>query len=441
MGADTDRIDSQELPPGPSLPGPLQTARWLARPLPFLEQCARRFGETFTLRIRNELTWVVISNPEDVREVFTAEPSVMRAGEANVVLAPILGATSLLLLDEPAHMEHRRLMLPPFHGKRMEQYRHLIEEVTLAELSRWPRSEPFALWPSMQAITLEVIMRAVFGITDAGRLHYVREVLRTAVEWLADRRRLAMMALLGPERLKRSALFTAQVKRVDEALLSEISNRRRAEDLDEREDILSMMILAQFEDGGQMSDRELRDELLTLLLAGHETTATSLAWAFERLVRHPEKLARLREEASAGGQESYLEAVVKETLRLRPVVPIVIRKLAAPTQIGRFTLPKGVGVVPCIHLVHRRPEIYREPHAFKPERFLEKPAGTYTWIPFGGGVRRCLGASFAQMEMKEVLRTVLSEVNLSPADRVPEPIVRRSITLAPKRRATVLVSA
>jgi cytochrome P450 len=418
----------------------LQTLGWLLRPGPFMERCRERYGDTFTITIRNEGTWVFLSHPDDVRQVFTGDPRLLRAGEANAVLRPVVGSRSVLLLDEPDHMTQRKLMLPPFHGERMQRYGELMAEVTQAEIARWPVGEPFALWPRMQAITLEVIMRAVFGITDAQRFAQMRELLRHMLDWTTQPRQLAYLALRGPSRVESNRDFRGVLDPVDETLLEEIRRRRVAADLGERQDILSMLMQARHDDGSPMSDRELRDELITLLVAGHETTATSLAWAFERLLRHPDKLARLRDEVTGPGEEDvYLEAVVKETLRLRPVLPIVVRRLAEPMEFGGHLIPAGASVTPCIYLMHRREDIYPEARSFRPERFLEQPAGTYTWIPFGGGVRRCLGASFAQFEMKKVLETVISHADLRPAEPGPERVVRRAITLTPARQASVIM--
>jgi cytochrome P450 family 135 len=420
------------------MPSALQTLGWGARPLPFMERCRERYGDLFTLRIRNEYTWVFLSDPEDVKKVFTGDPNVLRAGEANAVLEPVVGSRSVLLLDEPQHMTHRKLMLPPFHGERMQRYEDLMVEIARENIARWPLGEPFELMGRMQALTLEVIMRAVFGITEVSRLEHVRQLLRGMIEWTTDPRRLAMLALLGPARIARNRMFRGVMDPVDEAILQEIARRRHEPDLAEREDILSLLIRARYEDGSSMSDADLRDELMTLLVAGHETTATSLSWAIERLLRHPAKLERLRAEAVAGESEEYLDAVVKETLRLRPVLPIVLRKLSEPMEFGGYTLPAGVAVAPCIYLVHRREDIYPDARAFLPERFLERPAGTYTWIPFGGGVRRCLGASFALLEMKRVLQTIVREVRLSAAEPASERVVRRSITLNPQHGARVV---
>jgi cytochrome P450 len=410
----------------------------------FMERCQQRYGDTFTLRIQNEGQWVFLCDPEDVKRVFTGDPNLLRAGEANAILGPVVGSRSVLLLDEPEHMTHRKLMLPPLHGERMQSYGELMLDVTREEIERWPLGEPFALWPRMQAITLEIIMRAVFGITDSEHLSSLRGLLRSMLDWTTDRRQLGLMAVLGPQRIERREAFRQLMDPIDEAVIAEIRDRRESPDLASRQDILSMLVQARYEDGSPMSDRELRDELITLLVAGHETTATSLAWALERLLRHPQKLDRLREEAAAG-VDTYTEAVVKETLRLRPVLPIVLRRLAAPMQFGGYQIPAGASVAPCIYLMHRREDVYSQPQQFRPERFLEaeggRAPGTYTWIPFGGGVRRCLGASFAQFEMARVLQSVLGELDLRATEQRSERAVRRAITFTPDRQAMALVKA
>jgi cytochrome P450 len=425
------------IPPGPRYPRPLQTLGWVKRVGPFLERSRARYGDTFTLRIAQEGVWVLLSNPEDVRKVFTGDPGVFHAGEANIVLRPILGHHSVLLLDEAAHMSQRKLLLPPFHGERMQRYGEVMREVAEREIDGWPIGSPFQLWPRMQAVTLEVIMRAVFGLEEGARLDRLRSILRHSLDWATRPAQMFLMAALGPARLEELGRFRRALEPVDRELLDLIRARRSDPALDEREDILSLLLQARHEDGSPMGDQELRDELMTLLVAGHETTATALSWALERLVRHPDKLERLREEALAG-QDEYADAVAKETLRLRPVIPIVARRLTEPVELGGYELPAGVAVAPCIYLVHRRPDVYPDPTAFRPERFLEQPAGTYTWIPFGGGVRRCIGGSFAVFEMKAVLAAIASRVWLSPADATSERVVRRAITLTPNRGAEVI---
>jgi cytochrome P450 len=376
-----------------------------------------RYGDAISVRIAHEGTWVLLSDPAAVKEVFTGDPAQLHAGEANVVLRPLLGPRSVLLLDEAPHMAQRRLLLPAFHGERMQAYGELIAGIAAREVDRWPAGEPIAMRPRMQALTLEVIMRAVFGSRD----ERLRAALARMLDWTTDPLRLATVAALGPERVERLGLFGHVLGPVDALLAGEIAARRAAPG----EDMLSLLIAA------GMSDAELRDELLTLLVAGHETTATALAWALERLARHPGAWARL-------GEDAYRDAVIKETLRLRPVLPIVLRKLKVPLEIGGWELPAGVSVAPCIYLLHRREDVYPEPYAFRPERFLEQPAGTYTWIPFGGGVRRCLGASFAQFEMATVLRVIAERVErLEAPDPAGERMTRRAITLVPARGARV----
>jgi cytochrome P450 len=410
------------LPDGPRAPRALQTARWIARPAAFMEESQRRHGDMFTLRIANEGTWVFVSHPDAVKQVFTGDPRLLHAGEANVVLLPVLGSHSVLLLDEDAHMAQRKLMLPPFHGERMRGYEETMADAAVRQLERWPVGEPIETLPTMQAITLDVIMRTVFGVRETSRVERLGEVLQRGLSWLANPRRMVPLAVLGPRRV--AELFVGHL----------------AADLAERDDILSLLLQARHDDGSEMTDKELRDELMTLLVAGHETSATALAWALEALTHHPQALARLRDEIDAG-EEVYLDAVVKEVLRLRPVLALVLRRLIEPMEIGGRLLPAGVTVAPCIYLLHRRPDVYDNPRAFRPERFLEQPAGTYTWIPFGGGVRRCLGASFAQLEMKVVLRELVARLDVRAARPTPERRVRRAIVFAPERGGEIVVTS
>jgi cytochrome P450 len=433
-------LRSPGLPPGPDWNLAVSVWRWWRRPLDVLEHCRARYGETFTYRLPHEGTWVFVSDPESVKQVFTGDPRLLHAGEANIILLPFLGENSVLLLDEPEHMVQRKLMLPSFHGKRMQAYGELMAAIAAKEIESWPADRPLATRPRMQALTLEVILRTVFGLGEGERLERLRNELRSLIEMGTERRWVIAMVALGPRRIGRFPPFRRALERVDRILFEEIEARRRAPDLAEREDILSLLLQARHEDGTEMSERELRDELMTLLTAGHETTATALAWAIELLARHPEALDRLREEVEAG-DEDYVDAVIKETLRLRPVIALVLRKLVEPMEIGGHLLPAGVSVAPSIYLLHRRPEIYPEPERFRPERFLEHPAGTYTWIPFGGGVRRCLGGAFAEYEMKVVLRELVSRRALRPVGSEPERPVRRTITNVPSRGAEVIAEA
>jgi cytochrome P450 len=410
-----------------------QTVRWIYRPGAMLEDSQRRYGDMFTLRIAHEGTWVFLAHPDMVKQVFTGDPRVLHAGEANIVVQPFLGDQSVLLLDEAAHMSQRKLMLPSFHGERMRGYERTMAEVAAAEIESWPVGQPYAVRPAMQRITLEVIMRTVFGVQDGERRERLRARLSKMLEWGSDPRRMTMLAALGPQRVGRTRMFQAVRKPADDLIYDEIRERRAAPDLAEREDVLSMLLQARHEDGSPMTDEELRDELMTLLVAGHETTASSLAWAVERSVRTPGVLDRLRD-----GDDDYVDAVCKETLRLRPILALVLRRLTEPMEIGGMELPAGVNLAPCIYLIHRRPDVYPDPYAFRPERFLEQPAGTYTWIPFGGGVRRCLGASFALFEMRVVLRELVARMDLRAVDRRPERITRRAITLVPERGGRIV---
>jgi cytochrome P450 len=426
------------LPPGPAMPRAVQTAIWSRRAQWMLAECRRRFGDTFRLEIAYEGTWILLSHPDDVRRVFTGDPKVLHAGEANGILRPVLGDNSVLLLDDDAHMEQRKLMLPSFHGERMKRYGDLMAGIAAAEIERWPRAEPYRLRPRMQAVTLEIILRAVFGVEEGERLEQLRRQLRRLLDMITDPRQLVFLLALGPERIRRFPPFRRERERVDRLIYDLIADRRAAGELSERVDILSLLMQARHEDGSPMSDHELRDELVTLLVAGHETTATALAWAVERLVRHPEKLDRLAADVAAG-EDAYLKAVILETLRLRPVISIVNRTLKAPFEVGGYTLPAGVKVAPCIYLVHRRADVYPEPERFLPERFLERPPGTYTWIPFGGGVRRCLGGAFAQFEMEVVLRELVSRATIRPVRPRSERVFRRAITETPRHDAEVVV--
>jgi cytochrome P450 family 135 len=417
----------------------VQTAIWSRQARRMLFSCQDRYGDMFRLKIAYEGTWVMLADPDAVKQVFTGDPRVFHAGEGNQILAPVLGQNSILVLDEKPHMSQRRLLLPPFHGERMQGYAETMTEIAAAEIESWPSGTSYELRPRMQAITLDIILRTVFGVREGEKLAELRDALRDFLDLTTNPRLLLPVLLVGPDRVRRLGPFRRRIDRVDRLIYREIADRRRAGDLEEREDVLSLLVAARHEDGSPMRDEEMRDELLTLLVAGHETTATSLAWAVERLSRHPEKLERLRSEAEAGGDD-YLTATIQETLRLRPVISIVIRRLTEPVEIGGYELPAGVSVTPSVYLVHRNPEIYPDPEAFKPERFLDNPPGTYTWIPFGGGVRRCLGASFAQFEMAVVLRELVRRRQIRPADPRPERVFRRAITETPRHNARVVLS-
>lgn len=427
------------LPPGPRMPSALQAVGWTWRSLPFMERCQKRYGDIFTLRVRHGGTWVLVCDPEDVKRVFTAAPERLGVGEANTLLGPVLGPRSVMLLEEPQHMTRRKLMLPQFHGQRMESYGGMMAQVARGAVAQWPTGRPFELWPRMQAITLEAVMRVVFGPVQTDSLRRLRELLRELTDRMNTPRRLTLLALLGPRSMVGDPEFRAAMDLVEAVALEEVRKRRAAGEDPERDDIVSMLAHAHYEDGSPMTAQDLRDELITLLLDG--PTSTSLAWVFERLLRHPDKLQRLREEVDRGGDDdAYLDAVVKETLRLCPPVPIVVRRLLEPMELGGYTVPAGAMVAPCIHLVHRREDVYPHPRRFIPERWLGCPAGTYTWIPFGGGVRRCLAASFALMEMKRVVAAVLEEVEMEPVQSRSEQVTKSAISYSPGRRGLVRIT-
>jgi cytochrome P450 family 135 len=428
------------LPPASELPRARQTTRWMGRPLSFLQGLQEEHGDMFTIHLLNENPWVMVAEPELAKQVFRAPADVLHAGEPKRILGPIVGPHSVLLLDERRHMRQRRLLLPPFHGDRMERYGEAMREAAEAELGRWPVGVAEASAGHMGTITLEVILRAVFGVTERERLEPLRETLRGLLDFTAGDARVVLVALGEPERLgeERMAPFRAILERTDELVLAEIARRRGEPDVDRREDIMSLLLEAQHEDGSPISDVELRDELITLLLAGHETTATTLAWALERLVRSPRALERTVAEADRGGGP-YTDAAIQETLRLRPVFPMVARAVKKPFELGGYTIPAGVTVMPSVALIHRRPDLYPDPDSFRPERFLEESPGTYTWIPFGGGVRRCLGASFAQFEMRIVLSTLLAHATVRADRPEPETARRRLIALPPSRGGRVVL--
>jgi cytochrome P450 len=425
------------LPPGPRLPLAVQTAAWVARPWEFMKRCAARYGDTFTIKLAGEGAIVMVSHPEAVREVFTASPELLHAGEANRVLLPVVGANSVLLLDGDAHKEQRRLLMPSFRGSHLQSYMNTMRDIAEAEIVRWPRGEPVRLHARMQTLTLEVILRVVFGLEHGERLDRLRAALLHMLALMSNDFAQMILLVVGRQQMG-TALAHRLLREVDRLLYEEIAARRQVDNLDERTDVLSMLLQAEHADGHPMSDREVRDELITLLLAGHETTASALAWAVERIIRHPDIQSRLVEETHADADE-YIDAVVKESLRLRPVLSLVGRRLQEPMVIGGVSLPAGAAVVPSIYLMHRRPEIYPDPEQFRPERFLGNHAGTYTWIPFGGGVRRCLGATFAEREMRIVLKALFASNQIRPDRPAPEPVHRRGITHVPGRGTTVVL--
>jgi cytochrome P450 len=388
--------------------------------------------------------FVMVFDPALVKQVFQGSNEQLHAGEANALLGPLLGQRSILVLDGDEHLRHRRLLLPPFHGQRMLRYEEAVILATDREIELWPVGEPFAIMPSMQALTLQVVMRAVFGFEPGPAEDELRHRLRAMIEPITRRRRGMLMFALtqGRRGANRGGpdSFAARRREVDEILFAEIARRRGEPDLAQREDVFSALLLAEDDEGGRLTDQEVRDELVTLLVAGHETTATALAWTFDLILHTPRILARARE-ATAAGDDAYLDAVIKESLRLRPIIPGIGRVVRGePFPLGEYVIPEGVEINPSIRTIQRRPDLYPEPDAFRPERFLGPDApDTYTWVPFGGGTRRCLGASFALMEMRVVLRRVLERAALEPAARAMDKAQLRAITLAPRDGVRVIL--
>lgn len=436
-----------KLPPGPRLPSLFQSFKWTFAPLPFMRDCADRYGDTFTVRLLGLPPMVFFTDPGAVRQIFTGDPERFRSGRAFTAFEPFFGPNSLLLLDGARHRRERRLLLPPFHGQRMRLYGGMMCEIADRSIDTWPVDTSFPVYARLQDITLEVMLRVVFGVTDESRLVRLRAAI---VETLG------LFDVGNPLRpIKAWWRFGRVRHRIDELLHDEV-RRRRAAGSEDRNDIMSMLLAARDEDGVPMSDEEVRDEMFTMLVAGHETTATLLAWVLHRLTEHPDVQAAARAEVASVvgsgprlpspsaeqiGRLGYLDAVIKETTRLHPVVPIVVRQLETDHAVGAVTLPAGCVAAPCIYLVHRRPDLWPEPEVFDPRRFVERRTDPYTFFPFGGGVRHCLGAAFATWEAKIVLARVLSRMSLRPDPGHSVRVVRRGLALGPSSGLPVIGTA
>jgi cytochrome P450 len=437
------RSERRRLPPGPSMPKAVQMLATWTRPAASLERL-RHYGKRITVQLPFQPPFVMLWDAADIRQVFTAPPDVLHPGEGASVLEPLIGRNSVILLDEDAHMEQRRLLLPAFHGERMQRLTGVMTELAEREVASWPCDEPVALHPRLQRVTLEIILQVVFGLEEGPRLDRLRDLLTDVLAFTES-----PLSVLPPlQRLLRWTLiqrrFQAQLQETDEIIFALIDERRaemeRDGDGSQRDDIMAMLLAARHQDDSEMSQQELRDELMTALVAGHETTASQLGWALERLAREPAVRARLTHEIDRGDSDEYLGATITEILRLRPVLPNAEPRLTKrEVEIGGVTYPPGVVLLASAYLIHHDPEIYPEPRAFRPERFLGTSPGTYTWIPFGGGRRRCLGASFAVQEMKVVLRAALGRFDVTAASDRPETTRRRSITFSPGGQTTVVL--
>ena len=436
--AGTPPVRGADLPPGPRLPGLLQSIGLLRFRHQFIPALGRRYGEVFTIRILPEgRHLVVFHKPEHVREIFAADPETFHAGKGNAILGPVMGEHSLLLVDGAQHKRARKMLMPAFNAHALRGYEDMVTGLAKTEVGGWTEGEAFRSLERMNALTLEVILQVVFGVTDEARLAELRPLVNRTVN-------IPPLVFLGWgfPRLQKYGPWRRTVENqieLDRVIFAVIDERRHAVDLAERTDVLSRLLQVRDEGTGDgLSDEELRDQLVTLLLAGHETTATALAWTLHELGRNPDVAARARR-AAVEGEKDYLEAVLKESMRLHPVIPMVVRHLMAPATIGGVDLPAGSNVAASILLAHADEEKHREPSRFRPERFVEGEVAMNTWIPFGGGVRRCIGAGFSLMEGVAVLREVLTtwEVAL-PEGEQDRPKVR-NITSVPRRGARIVV--
>ncbi len=427
-------------------------ASWFRRPIELMERAHARFGDIFTLRFYGWGTFVFLCDPADIKTVFTGDPKVLHAGEGNLALRPVIGKHSVLVLDEAQHMRHRKLLLPPFHGERMHVFGKVMRDATDDQIDRWPVGRVFEAHDPMQKITLSVILRTVFGLDsrdEEAKLAPLLEAAMTAAVNPISLHPLFQRELRG---LSPWEKLMEKKSRVDDALQKLITERRADPDAANKPDVLSLLLSARDEAGEPLTDEELRDELITVLVAGHETTATSLAWTLQLLLTHPQVLEAVQQELTdvVGDQPldpdtlpqlTLLDAVIRESLRVRPIIPIVARRLKADFEVGGWTLPRGVTVAPCIWLAHRRPDIYPEPGAFRPERFVDHKPDPYAWLPFGGGVRRCIGQAFALYEMRVVLASILLRTRIHLAPGYAARVVRRSITFAPSEGTPVILDS
>src|SRR3954453_20172808 len=424
-----------KLPPGPPMPTLLQTIGWWNRPLAFHETARRRYGNRYTVRLLGSPPFVMHADPDHIKQIFTAPPDVLHPGEGASLLTPVVGTQSVILLDEQEHLSQRRLMLPAFHGEKMQQLSDLVTEVTEREVASWPTGSEVSLHPRLQGLTLEVILRAVFGLDPGPRLGALRAALTRILDFAT--RPMTLVPYLQKELggHSRWARFIA-LRRDADALVYEMMEERPSAADEGGDDVMAMLLAARHEDGSPMSSKELHDELMTLLVAGHETTASSLAFGLSMLARNPHVVGELR-----GEDDDYMQATIQEILRARPVLPNAAPRLVKkPIEVGGWHYEPGpVCLIANSYLVHHDPEIYDEPYSFRPERFIEEPPGTYTWIPFGGGRRRCLGASFALLEMKVVLREVLRRYDVRPGVDGAEVSRRRSITISPRLGASTVL--
>ncbi len=435
------------MPPALGLPATLQGLRFAGRPISFALAAQRRFGDVWQLRLPTRAeAFTVTCHPDHVRSLLTADPADAPSLTGESPLRPILGPNSVLTSVGARHLRQRKLLLPRFHGEAVQRYVAMIADVAEQEIDRWPVGEPFALAPRMQAVTFEVIMRGVFGVgagsvtTDAERR--MRQALRRMLAASMSRLYL-LVEMRNARHAEPKGVLAAVMAMVDRQMYAVIRERRAAGDGARRADVLSLLLAATDEDGRPLTDHELRDELMSLVLAGHETTANSLAWTFERLLRTPPAYARLRDlvrGSDRAGAQEYVEATIHEGMRHRPVIPMIARMAMRPWRFGDYTIPARTPVAVSIIALHHRPDVYPDPHAFDPARFVQAKPGTYTWIPFGGGIRRCLGATLAMAEQRVVLEGIARRTDLAAPDPTPERPRMRNVTMIPRGGCQVCVA-
>ena len=439
------------LPPGPSLTPEEQTFAWFARPFTFLNECREKYGDSFTLEFKGLGKHIFFSEPDAVQQILNGDPDHYYAGEGNAIIRPFLGKNSLLTLDGKNHDRHRKLMTPAFHGPHMKCYFHLMYVAIHKATDSWKVGSKFSIHDAMMDISLEIILLAVFGSKEDPRIIKMKELLVPLLDFAGFSTLVSTPDESPHGEMNAWDQFTSRSKELDVLLFSEISDRLTDPlSLDKGEDILSILLSASLKSESPLSQDEIRDEIITLLLAGHETTATALSWAFYWIHSTPDVLKKVREELDASDphvesdplhQLHYLEAVVKETLRINPVIPVISRQLQQTTKILNYTIPSGLQVTPCIYLVHHRPELYPDPDQFKPERFLNHRFGPHEYLPFGGGVRRCIGMAFGMAEMKMVLALILKKYELELIKKTPIKPIRRTVTIFPAGGVKMKVQA
>ena len=429
----------KSVPPGSRLPGSAQSLQWFRDPIRFMERNRAKHGPIFSVRLGPLKRCSFIADPGAAWEVLTGSPELMRMGSTNGIFRPVLGDNSLFLLDGAEHKRHRNLIMPAFHRGSVRRFSSLVAELASRDVATWPIGEPFPIQERMRSITLEMIFRVVIGTAGGSRDEQLRDRIHALLDLVQNP--IAVLPAFQREMGGRSPygrLMTI-VAEIDSLLSEEISERRFDSSRHERDDVLSMLVTPQSHEDGYLSDRHVRDELLTMLIAGHETTATAISWAFERLLRHPDIHRRLLDELAIGADDALLDAVIRESLRQRPVLPITARKLTAPIELGGHLFPKGWTLMPCIYLIHRDPEVFPNPDVFDPDRFLAADApSSRVWLPFGGGPRHCIGSGLSMMAIKVIMRTLLTRVELRPDRPDSEPIIRRNFTLGPGHGSRVI---